>query len=40
MNATPTGLYRTGVTTRLNRFVDHYAQPAGNPSAAAADAST
>ena len=32
VNATPTGLYRTGVTTRLNRFVDHFAQPAGNPS--------
>ena len=23
--------YRTGVTTRLNRFIDHYAKPAGNP---------
>ena len=32
VNATPAGLYRTGVTTRLNRFVDHFAQPAGNPS--------
>jgi dienelactone hydrolase len=33
VNATPTGLVRTGVTTRLNRFVDHYAQPTGNPAA-------
>jgi dienelactone hydrolase len=33
VNATPTDLFRTGVTTRLNRFVDHYAQPPGNPSA-------
>jgi dienelactone hydrolase len=33
VNATPTDLVRTGVTTRLNRFVDHYAQPSGNPSA-------
>ena len=32
VNATPAGLYRTGVTTRLNRFVDHFTQPAGNPS--------
>ena len=32
LNATPTGLVRTGVTTRLNRFIDHYAQPPGNPS--------
>jgi len=31
VNATPTGLLRTGVTTRLNRFIDHYAQPPGNP---------
>jgi dienelactone hydrolase len=31
-NATPAGLYRTGVTTRLNDFIDHYAQPSGNPS--------
>ena len=36
VNATPTGLVRTGATTRLNRFIDHYAQPPGNPSAAAA----
>jgi dienelactone hydrolase len=32
LNATPTGHVRTGVTTRLNRFVDHYAQPPGNPA--------
>ena len=32
VNATPTGLVRTGATTRLDRFVDHYAQPPGNPS--------
>jgi hypothetical protein len=32
VNATPTGLVRTGATTRLNRFIDHYAQPSGNPS--------
>jgi dienelactone hydrolase len=30
VNATPAGLYRTGVTTRLNDFVDHFAKPAGN----------
>ncbi len=30
VNAAPTGLERTGVTTRLNRFIDHYAQPPGN----------
>jgi dienelactone hydrolase len=30
LNATPAGLYRTGVTTRLNDFVDHYAKPPGN----------
>jgi dienelactone hydrolase len=34
LNATPNGLARTGVTTRLNRFIDHYAQPSGNPSQA------
>jgi acetyl esterase/lipase len=33
LNGTPTGLVRTGVTTRLNRFIDHYAQPPGNPAA-------
>ena len=32
VNATPTGLYRTGVTTRLNHFVDHFTRPPGNPS--------
>jgi dienelactone hydrolase len=32
VNATPAGLYRTGVTTRLNRFIDHFAQPGGNPA--------
>jgi hypothetical protein len=34
LNAAPAGLARTGVTTRLNRFVDHYVQPPGNPSQA------
>ncbi len=32
VNADPAGLYRTGVTTRLNAFVDHFAQPPGNAS--------
>jgi hypothetical protein len=32
LDATPTDLQRTGVTTRLNRFIDHYAGPPGNPS--------
>jgi dienelactone hydrolase len=32
LNAQPSGLFRTGATTRLNRFIDHYAQPAGDPS--------
>jgi hypothetical protein len=32
VNATPAGLARTGATTRLGRFVDHYAQPSGNAS--------
>jgi hypothetical protein len=32
VNATPATLKRTGVTTRLNRFIDHYAQPPGNAS--------
>ena len=32
VNATPASLVRTGATTRLNRFVDRYAQPPGNPS--------
>jgi hypothetical protein len=31
-NANPTDLRRTGVTTMLNRFIDHYAQPQANPS--------
>lgn len=30
-NAAPDNLVRTGVTTRLNRFIDHYAQPGANP---------
>ena len=30
VNAAPAGLYRTGVTTRLNDFVDHFAKPSGN----------
>jgi dienelactone hydrolase len=32
LNADPAGLARTGATTRLNRFIDHYAQPPGNAS--------
>ena len=32
LNTAPAGLARTGVTTRLNRFIDHYAQPPGNPA--------
>lgn len=32
VNATPSGLVHTGVTTRLDRFIDHYAQPSGNPA--------
>jgi hypothetical protein len=32
LNAEPTGLVRLGVNTRLNRFVDYYARPPGNPS--------
>jgi hypothetical protein len=32
VNATPNGLVRTGVTTRLNRFIDYYAQPGGDPN--------
>lgn len=31
-NAPPASLKRTGVTTRLNRFIDHYAKPAANPA--------
>ena len=30
LDARPTGLARTGATTRLNRFIDHYARPRGN----------
>lgn len=30
-NVAPSNLQRVGVTTRLNQFVDHYTQPAGNP---------
>ena len=32
LNSTPAGLVRTGATTRLNRFIDRYAQPPGNPN--------
>jgi acetyl esterase/lipase len=32
LNSAPAGLTTTGVTTRLNRFVDHYTAPPGNPS--------
>ncbi len=32
VNADPADLYRTGVTTRLNALVDHFAQPPGNAS--------
>jgi dienelactone hydrolase len=28
----PAGLSRTGITTRLNRFVDHYLKPQANPA--------
>jgi len=31
-NANSPNLVRTGVTTRLNRFIDHYAKPSGNPN--------
>jgi hypothetical protein len=31
-NGSPANLVRVGVTTRLNRFIDHYAKPAGNPN--------
>ena len=30
-NADPATLQRMGVTTRLNRFIDHYADPGANP---------
>ncbi|MGH2953505.1 MAG: CocE/NonD family hydrolase C-terminal non-catalytic domain-containing protein [Solirubrobacterales bacterium] len=32
LDATPPSLVRTGITTRLNEFLDHYAQPSANPS--------
>ncbi len=32
VDATPEGLVRTGVTTRLNRFIDFYTRPANDPS--------
>lgn len=32
LNVDPAGLVRRGVTTRLNRFIDFYAQPSANPS--------
>ena len=35
LNAEPQGLTRTGITTRLNRFIDHYVKPQGNPAQAA-----
>ena len=31
-DAEPVGLVRRGITSRLNDFIDHYAQPASNPS--------
>lgn len=34
-NANPAALVRLGITTRLNRFIDHYAKPAANPAQAA-----
>ena len=33
LNSTPTGRVATGVTTMLDRFVDHYAAPQGDPAA-------
>jgi hypothetical protein len=33
LNADPPTLQRLGVTTRLNRFLDHFARPPGDPSA-------
>jgi predicted acyl esterase len=33
LNAEPAGRVLTGVTTRLNAFIDHYVKPQGNPSA-------
>jgi X-Pro dipeptidyl-peptidase (S15 family)/X-Pro dipeptidyl-peptidase C-terminal non-catalytic domain len=32
VDATPSNLVKTGTTTRLNRFIDHYAKPVANPS--------
>ena len=32
LNADPSGLVARGVTTRLNRLVDHHAKPQGNPT--------
>jgi dienelactone hydrolase len=37
LNADPATLQRTGITTRLNRFIDHFAQPGGNPAEPAPD---
>lgn len=34
-DADPTGLAVSGVTSRLNRFIDHYARPPSNPAQAA-----
>jgi dienelactone hydrolase len=34
LDADPAGLSRLGATTRLNRFVDHYARPPGNAAQA------
>ena len=31
-NANSPNQVRTGITTRLNRFIDHYARPSGNPN--------
>ncbi len=33
LDATPERFQRLGITTRLNRFVDHYAKPPANPKA-------
>jgi hypothetical protein len=33
LSAAPDGLRRLGATTRLNRFLDHYAKPQANPAA-------
>ena len=30
-NRAPSEIFRLGVTSRLNRFIDHYARPPGNP---------